>query len=437
MELSPFFELEAPTIVDFELTYDCNLNCEFCYNTKGEKGVKYIKSEEDDKHKFDKRKEVIDEIANIGVSHLAFTGGELFLDSQMLNLLEYAKGRRIPISINTNGTLITKNLAKILKRLRILGVLVTLQGGSAQEHDTQTRVKGSWEKTLLGLKYLKNEGVNITINMTVTKKNFKLVKNVAKVANNFNADFSISRFIPTSKNQKNLELSPPDLNELKHIIEDMDNIKSLTPVPSCTELGREIVSGICTAGLCRCCITPDLQVKPCIFSGEVIGNLEDKSLKELWLSDEMKKWRCEDFYHSECLSCPSFSECGGGCRVAAQYSKNKRDPLMTSNKEAKIFSEPITYESINLEHRYEPKTGIKYIQEDFGGILTSEIGKVFILNSLTSILIWKQLENKIKISDIINIIKNKYKIDERTIKKDIKRFLFVLQRKGLIHEFKE
>jgi len=295
MELSHFFELEAPTIVDFELTYDCNLNCEFCYNTEGEKGAKYTKSEEDDKRKLDKRKEVIDEILNIGVSHLVFTGGEPFLDSQLLDLIEYAKSRDIYISINTNGTLITENLAKILKRLKILGVLITLQGGSALEHDIQTRVKGSWEKTLLGLKYLKNEGVNITINMTVTKNNFKLVKNVARIANKFNANFSISRFIPTSKKSKNLELSLPDLNELKHIIGDMDNIKSLTPIPSCTELGRAIVSGICTAGLYRCCITPDLHVKPCIFSGEVIGNLEDKSLKELWLSDKMKKWRCKDF----------------------------------------------------------------------------------------------------------------------------------------------
>ncbi len=437
MELSHFFELEAPTLVDFELTYDCNLNCEFCYNTEGEKGAKYTKSEEDDKRKLDKRKEVIDEIVNIGVSHLAFTGGEPFLDSQLLDLIEYAKSRDIYISINTNGTLITENLAKILKRLKILGVLITLQGGSALEHDIQTRVKGSWEKTLLGLKYLKNEGVNITINMTVTKNNFKLVKNVARIANKFNADFSISRFITTSKKSKNLELSLPDLNELKHIIEDMDNIKSLTPIPSCTELGREIVSGICTAGLCRCCITPDLHVKPCIFSGEVIGNLEDKSLKELWLSDKMKKWRCKDFYHSECLSCPSFSECGGGCRVAAQYSKNKRDPLMTSKREGNIFSEPIAYESVNLEHRYEPKIGVKFRQEVFGGILTSEIGKVFILNSPASIIIWKQLENKAEIRDIINIIKNKYKINEEVIEKDVKSFIFVLQHKGLIHEFKE
>jgi MoaA/NifB/PqqE/SkfB family radical SAM enzyme len=128
------------------------------------------------------RVRIIDEIANLEINHVVFTGGEPLLSPQLLDLVKYAVKNGVNASINTNATLVSKDFAEALKKLNAVA-LITFEGATPQEHDSQTKSPGSWEKSLAGLKYLKEEGVEVSINMTVTRKNFRLIEGVAKLAN--------------------------------------------------------------------------------------------------------------------------------------------------------------------------------------------------------------------------------------------------------------
>jgi radical SAM protein with 4Fe4S-binding SPASM domain len=300
-----------------------------------------------------------------------------------------------------------------------VGVLVTLQGATPQEHDLQTKSPGSWDRTLAGLKCFKEEGVEVSINMTVTRKNFRLIKGVAKLV-------------------EELGLTQSNLKELSTIIRSTDlstlkNVKSLMPIPACSEITSKISSGICRAGLTRCCITPDLGVKACMFSDKMIGNLENNTLEKIWFSKEMRKWRSLGSYPNECLNCAAFGNCGGGCRVIAQAYPNNCDPLMKSGSEirrGKLKPEP--RKRIQIKDNYAPSKGVRFREENFGGVLMSRIGKEIIIESKSSIFIWKQIEKCIKVKDIIKNVGEKFKIDTKTAEKDVKTFLSILQSKGVI-----
>ena len=430
------FELKAPAIVDFELTYDCNLNCEFCYVSSDKSSTRENIEEPPIKN----RKKIIDEIANLEVNHVVFTGGEPLLSPQLLDLVNYTVKKGVNASINTNATLVSKSFAEALKKMNVC-VLITLQGATPQEHDSQTKSPGSWERTLAGLKCFKEEGVEVSINMTVTRKNFRLIKGVAKLAEAYNMGFTFSRFVSSLKKQYGeLGLTQSNLKELSTIIHSTDlstlkNVKSLMPIPACSEITSKISSGICRAGLTRCCITPDLGVKACMFSDKMIGNLENNTLEEIWFYREMRKWRSLGSYPNECLNCAAFGNCGGGCRVIAQVYPNNCDPLMKSGSEIrsdKLKPEPRKRILINNNYRYAPGNGVRFRKESFGGVLMSRTGKEIILESKSSIFIWKQIEKGIKVKDIIESVEEKFNVDIRTAEKDVKSFLSILQSKGVI-----
>lgn len=437
-----FFELKAPVVVDFELTYNCNLNCEFCYVSNDKLNRENIKEPS-----INKRKRIIDKIANLEINHVVFTGGEPLLSPQLLDLVNYTVKKGVNASINTNATLVSKSFAKALKKLNV-GVLITLQGATPQEHDSQAKSSGSWERTLTGLKCLNEEEVEVSINMTVTRKNFRLIKEVAKFVEIFNTKnaffntkFTFSRFVSSSKKQyEELGLTQPNLKELSTIIHSTElstlkNVKSLTPIPACSEISSKISSSVCRAGSTRCCITPDLCVKACPFSDKIIGNLENNTLEESWFSEEMKKWRSRGNYPDECLNCAAFGNCGGGCRVIAQAYPNNCDPLMISGREMKEGTlKPISWKGTQIKdnYQYAPTKGVRFRKEDFGGVLMSRIGKEIIMDSKSSIFVWKQIEKGIKVKDIIKNVEEIFKVDTKTAEKDVKTFLSILQSKGWI-----
>lgn len=91
--------------VFFELTYACNLKCEHCYLSTDINSSKT-------KITLKRAKEVIDQLRELGVVDITFTGGELFNHPDALEIIEYACRYNFIISILTNGTLLNRNMIK-------------------------------------------------------------------------------------------------------------------------------------------------------------------------------------------------------------------------------------------------------------------------------------------------------------------------------------
>lgn len=113
----------------------------------------------------------LDEARRLGVREYYFTGGEPFLNRDMLAILEVTL-RQGPASVLTNGMLlrpeICRSLAELSERNEYsLDVRVSLDGFDAESHDA-IRGAGVWERVMSGLRNLAEAGLNPAITVTET-----------------------------------------------------------------------------------------------------------------------------------------------------------------------------------------------------------------------------------------------------------------------------
>jgi len=100
-----------------------------------------------------------------------FTGGEPFILTDIYDMLAYASSR-MKTTVLTNAMLLRgQRLDKLCAIANEnLSLQVSLDGGSAEPHDTY-RGRGSWIKTVDGIRHLQAKGFQVLISSTETPAN--------------------------------------------------------------------------------------------------------------------------------------------------------------------------------------------------------------------------------------------------------------------------
>ena len=166
-----------------ELTYKCNHKCIHCYNP--EAGGKSEMSKEE-------TFSVIDQLADLGTLHISFTGGEIFTRPDIMDIVNYAKRRAIRVSLMTNGSLITDEIADDLISIGISDFEISLLGATKETCDKITGVGGSFDKVVSALKMLRQKGIIPHIKTCVTNINLDEVDKIADLAKEMDVSFSCS-----------------------------------------------------------------------------------------------------------------------------------------------------------------------------------------------------------------------------------------------------
>lgn len=431
-----FIHLSAPITVQFEVTYQCTNACEFCYNFRRTRPRMNFQLESS----LNEKKRILRDLSFSRVYSIVFTGGEPFLYSDFLTLIEYAKNLGFIVHINTNGTLINKLTASFLRKINIDGILIALQSDKPPVHDHQTNIEGSWNNTIKGIKNLLEQNINVGINMTVTKNNYKYIVGVSKLAHDFGVSFSITRFIPINKQDSYLELSNSDLKKIIISLEKIKEVNSktikiLTPFPLCSlyRISNSYPNAKCTAGLTWCAIAPNLDVRPCSFTSEIIGNLKNNKFLDIWNSEKMKRFQNLNDNPTECLKCKLLNYCLGGCRQLIKV--HGKDPLIFRSMQLKNISLPHhEIKKIKLSMIFLKNPVVKSRKENFGMTLISSSSNFILIRGETAIFIWNQIDGKKDIKTILSNILNRYKVSIKEAKKDMIEFLSELNDSGFIQE---
>jgi MoaA/NifB/PqqE/SkfB family radical SAM enzyme len=154
--LAPRFSL-PPVQAFFEVTYRCNLRCDMCH---------YLEIIEETESKKTYKNEMSSEEVKKAISKLprfsliTFTGGEAFMKSDFMDILEFATQKH-KVHIITNGTTLSDKVVEDLMQMRLKftwgsGLFymgVSLEGEEAL-HDSITTIPGSFKKTTQGLERL-------------------------------------------------------------------------------------------------------------------------------------------------------------------------------------------------------------------------------------------------------------------------------------------
>ena len=157
------FSADKKPVVVWNVGQRCNLKCVHCYSQSTDK--KYegeLTTEEGTK--------LIEDIARFGSPVILFSGGEPLLRKDLLSLAHLARDLGMRAVISTNGTLITKKMARELKRVGLSYVGVSLDGMQAT-NDRFRGVEGSFAAALRGIQNCQDAGIKVGLRFTVNRRN--------------------------------------------------------------------------------------------------------------------------------------------------------------------------------------------------------------------------------------------------------------------------
>ena len=154
---------KSPFVVVWEITHRCNLKCKHCSAATRRIDEREINTDE--------AKGVIDQLAEAGVCWLLFSGGEPLLREDFFELAHYAVDKGLAIGLASNGTLITKEIGKRLKKIGFYSIQISLDGARAETHDSFRDVPGCFDKAIEGIKNCIDAGIEISVAPTITNSN--------------------------------------------------------------------------------------------------------------------------------------------------------------------------------------------------------------------------------------------------------------------------
>ena len=311
--------LSAPVNVTWEVTYTCNLRCIHCLSDSGPKRKGELSTEE--------CLQVIDALAAMKVFQFNIGGGEPFMRPDFLELMDYAQQKGMVTCISTNGTLIDKAISRRLDN-KLVYIQVSLDGATPASNDA-IRGRGSFDKAVQALQYLRQNDIEVSINTVLTRRSFPELEQLKELAVSLGAKLRVSRFRPSGRGKQSwahLNVSRADMVAFsKWLSENLAVSTGDSFFSVSTEDRRYLGLNMCGACKLTCCVSPKGEVYPCAFLQDqefFAGKLPEDSFAEIW----QKSTVFSSFRQLEiksCESCQRFDLCHGGCPAIAYHTQRK------------------------------------------------------------------------------------------------------------------
>lgn len=343
----------SPSLIDISVTKRCNLKCEYC---SASSSPDYDSSNE---LTLDEFKEIFKELNNLDVHRVALAGGEPFMREDFFSILEEASNYRFATVINTNGTLITEDIAKQLTNFNFDRICVTLDGSKPEYHDVH-RGAGTFNTTIRGIKLLQKYNLPVSTLFTLNDSNMENLIDCIKFNEILGIQYmtvmvlcptgrasngelllnkerwyplflKLTEMIKNNEIKLNFKIVPPNESEvfwlfyfpLKHY--DKLDLLPLWNQKIDQPKGKREIS--CQAGVKACSIDQNGDIYGCdLMMGIdefIAGNIREQSFEEIWNNSPLfNKFRSFEFdkIKGKCSKC-ELSWCGAGCR-SASYNLN-------------------------------------------------------------------------------------------------------------------
>jgi len=169
-------------LVFWESTAGCNLACVHCRRLD----VSGTLCRDD--LKTDEALNFIRSLPQTGRPILVFSGGEPMMRPDFFELAQEAKNLGLPTALATNGTIMDDTIAQRVVDVGVRRVSISFDGPDAATHDGFRGVPGAFAASVSGFTKLRDRGVSMQINTTITKHNFQRRDEMYRLALNLGAD---------------------------------------------------------------------------------------------------------------------------------------------------------------------------------------------------------------------------------------------------------
>jgi radical SAM protein with 4Fe4S-binding SPASM domain len=294
----------TPQRAKIELLSKCNFSCPHCY----------LSATMESKPKIPKAKvlHLIDELSDLKVKEIQFTGGEPMLSKNLPTYIRHARNKGCSVKVTTNGSLLTRDSIEFFQENS-----VELQIGVYAVSPSMAERRKIPEKAYL--RVLKNiEFISeimpekLTLSLTIIDETQEEIDKFIDLAKRNNVQYLIARAIGAGrgKNLERLSGKPGTSEKDKTCLADSKN----------TVQKGEVVFKDRPCSFNSIDIMSNGDVTNCILmrSGEaVVGNIYVDSLKKIWFGKQNQKVRNT---HVDmipvCNTCEQRYLCGGGCMAA-------------------------------------------------------------------------------------------------------------------------
>ncbi|MCQ9205874.1 MAG: radical SAM protein [Omnitrophica bacterium] len=289
----------------------------------------------------DEAKRFMREISAFAKPRLVFSGGEPLVREDIYELIAYASGLGLRPAVATNATMITKEVAQRLKKVKVEVAAVSIYGSNSSVHDEFCGHSGAFKATHLGIKNIKKAGISLQINTTLTKRNLSELEAMADFAHTQGASaYHVFFLVPTGRGRylKGDSISPGEYEEAFNRLYELQMSSSLSIKVTCAphyyrvfrqkeaqqhnkglfrkDFHPRMTKG-CLTGQGVCFVSHKGEVFGCGYLDILAGDLRKQDFRKIWFESELfKSLRDDSQLLGKCAIC-EFKKVCGGCRARA------------------------------------------------------------------------------------------------------------------------
>jgi MoaA/NifB/PqqE/SkfB family radical SAM enzyme len=307
----------VPLEGEIDLTYRCNNNCRHCWIR-----IPAGAEEKTKEFSFEEMRRIVDEARGMGCRKWEISGGEPMLRPDFAEIFKFITDKSVSYSLNTNGTLITPKIARLMKRKGTK--MVALYGATARIHDHITRNPGSFEATMRGFAYLKEARAGFIVQIIPMRDNYHQFKGMVDLARSLSKDYRIGAtflFLSACGDRRinreiiSQRLSPGEVVKLDNPDLPYEEWVNKEQGETCRHINRDDrLFATCTSDMQKFHIDSYGRMGLCCFIKDpaLRCDLRKVDFKESWekiIPSLMNKIRGEKEYLENCDSCELTKNC--------------------------------------------------------------------------------------------------------------------------------
>lgn len=327
----------GPEQVVIDITNRCNDRCIGCWLYSPLLGERSNTQWLNQEIPFHKAKSLIDDLGDLGTKRIRFTGGgEPFMYPKIMELIEHTKAKGLICCLTTNFSLLTKEKVKDLIKLEVDELAISLWASNEETYrrthpgvarDTFKRIK----ENLMILTCEKKDKPFITLCNVICNLNYLEIEEMFRFALDTNTDGVYFTLVDTIKGATDGLLL--DEKQKQEVLRETETIKQLYQnLPQGKRIKLDYFDGFisrlkeegslmgnydqqrinqipCYAGWLFARILADGTICPCCRGvKKVMGNINERSFKDIWFSQNYNEFRAKAKYLSK--NDPYFSEIG-------------------------------------------------------------------------------------------------------------------------------
>ena len=315
--------IALPVLSEVALTWRCNIKCLFCYASCTCVGESTEDSGRTELPTGDVKR-VLDIIRHDAeVPSVSFTGGEPVLRDDLAELVAYASGPlKMRVNLITNGTLISRKVAKALKRAGLASAQVSIESPDPDIHDRIVGVEGAFQASVDGLQALKRAGIPVHPHATLCRLNQHTLPNMPRLAKSLGVDrFSLNMIIPAGRGiAEDLTVKYSEIEESVLEVQSaaaQAGVRFMwySPTPMClfNPVAHQLGNKGCSACEGLLSVDPYGRVLPCSSWKEPVGDLLEEGFRAVWFGEQGQSLREKRAAHPGCRDCEHFAVCHGAC----------------------------------------------------------------------------------------------------------------------------